>query len=268
MLGSDLAEELKNYDPICWDIKDLDITKEGLVKEKITALKPDMIINCAAYTDVDGCETNKEICFDVNANALKYLAKTANQINAIMIHISTDYVFNGIKKEGYKEDEEVGPINEYGKSKAEGEENIIINTKKYYIIRTAWLFGKNGKNFVNTILKLAKEKPFLEVVNDQFACPTYTRDLAKQIKYIIRTKQPFGIYHVTNYGVCSWFEFAKEILNQARVNKKVRPINSEKLKRAAKRPKYSILVNTKLPNLRPWKEALKDYLTEIGETNG
>lgn len=265
MLGTALAEELKDLNPICWGKDDLDITKEDQVKEKIGKLKADIIINCAGYTDVDGCEKNKEVCFNVNSTSSLYLTNIAKDIDATLVYISTDYIFKGDKKEGYKEHEKYSPINIYGKSKAEGEKIILNRLKKYYIIRTSWLFGKNGKNFVDTIIKLAKEKPFLEVVNDQVGCPTYAKDLAKQIRFIIKTKPPFGIYHITNREPCSWFEFAKEIINQTKIEKNINPITSEKLKRAAKRPQCSILINTKLPNLRPWKEALKDYLIEIGE---
>jgi dTDP-4-dehydrorhamnose reductase len=264
MLGQDLVSGFsddKNYEVFAWDRNEIDITNENKVKEKISDLKPEIIINAAAYTDVEGCEDNKDLCLKVNGEALKYLAKTCKENNAILIHYSTDYIFNGEEKEGYREDcDKINPVNYYGEAKALAEKNIKENCEKYYILRTSWLFGKNGKNFVDTMLNLAKKLKELKVVDDQHGKPTYTIDLAKRTKEIIENKEEFGTYHTTNEDETTWYEFAKEIFRQAGVNIKVNPCTSEEFPTKAKRPHYSSLINTKLNKMRSWKEALKDYL--------
>ena len=264
MLGQDLVTIFSgdnNYEVITLDRNEIDITKENEVKEKISKLKPEIIINAAAYTDVEGCEDNKDLCLKVNGQALKHLAKACQENNAILVHYSTDYIFNGEEKEGYKEDyDKINPINIYGEGKALGEKNIKENCEAYYILRTAWLFGKNGKNFVDTMLNLAKKLKELKVINDQHGKPTYTQDLAKRTKEIIENKEEFGIYHVTNEDETTWYEFALEIFRQAGVKIKVNPCTSEEFPTKAKRPHYSSLINTKLSKMRSWKEALGDYL--------
>lgn len=266
MLGQDLVKVFsadKNYDVIAWDLENLDITNKNDVFEKIGKLKPKIIINAAAYTDVDRCEdmAKKDLCMKVNGEAVGYLASCASKLNAILVHYSTDYVFSGKKQEGYKEDEkEIAPINFYGKSKALGEKKLKENTKKFYLIRTSWLYGKGGRNFVDTMLKLSKTKKELKVVNDQHGKPTYTLDLAKKTKELIDKNLPYGIYHITNEGETTWFSFAKKIFELAKINVKVIPCTSAEFPRPASRPAYSSLINTKLSPLRPWKEALKEYL--------
>ena len=257
MLGHALVEEFP--DAVAWDIEDLDITDEDIVFKKIIKENPDIIINAAAYTDVDGAETNKELCFKINAEAVKYIAKACKSIDSILVHISTDYVFDG-KTEGYGESDKKSPLSIYGASKALAEDYIMEILNKFYILRTAWLFGKNGKNFVNTINQLAQNKDSIDVVNDQKGCPTYTKDLAKKISSI--TKEPFGIYHITNSGSCSWYEFAKEIVKLCNLKCHVNPVSSDKFIRPAARPKYSVLLNAKTEPLRNWKHALKEYLEE------
>lgn len=264
MLGQDLVKVFsadRHYEVIAWDIKELDITNRKEVFEKISKLKPEIIINAAAYTDVDGCESAKDVCMRINGEAVGYLAKAAKKIDAVLVYYSTDYIFDGKKKEGYVEDEKnISPINVYGQSKALGERELQKNTNKYYLIRTSWLYGKAGKNFVDTMLKLAQTQKKLRVVCDQHGKPTYTVDLAKRTKELLESGRDFGIYHITNEGETTWYEFAKKIFELAKVDIKVLPCTTEDFPRPAKRPEYSILINTKLPPLRSWKIALFEYL--------
>lgn len=262
MLGTDLIKELsKNeYEVFGWDVQDIDITKEEDML-KIEKENPDIIINCAAYTQVDGAETEKKICYAVNVKGVKNLVNLSKKLDVPLIQISTDYVFNG-QKQGYDEDYKKDPINYYGITKSEGEDLIINNLKKYYIIRTSWLFGKNGKNFVETITRLCKEKDEIKVVNDQIGCPTYTKDLSKGIINIIKNKKDYGIYHITNSDKCSWFEFAEEIAGLQKLDCLIKSCTTEEFPRPAKRPKFSILNNSKTEKLRSWKEALKEYINE------
>ncbi len=258
ILGNEVTKVFP--DAIKWDIDDLDVTNEKIVIEKITKLKPELVINCTAYTDVDACEDRKEFCFKINGEAVGYIALACRKANAKLIHFSTDYVFDG-KKKGYDEDDKQNPINVYGASKYLGERRLIEKCESYYLIRLSWLFGKHGKNFVEAILRAAEGKPFLEVVNDQIGSPTYAVDVANKLKEII--KKPYGIYHLTNSGSCSWHDFAKQILKLADVKKEIKPITSAQLNSKVKRPAFSILNNNKLDNMRPWEEALKAYIAEI-----
>jgi dTDP-4-dehydrorhamnose reductase len=265
MLGTDLVKTFKNHDVTAWGSKDIDITDFQEVDSKIKALKPEVVINAAAYTAVDDCEINRDLAMKVNGEGPGNLAKVCSAINAILVHYSTDYIFNGQKKDGYNEDyNEIAPLNVYGESKALGEKLIRENCKKYYILRIAWLYGKNGKNFVDTMLKLGKEKPQLKVVNDQHGSPTYTADVAQRTKKILEAIKPnFGIYHATNSGNCTWYEFTKEIFRIKNISVKVAPCSTEEFPRPAKRPAYSILLNTKLPPMRSWQEALGEYLNQV-----
>ncbi len=261
MLGHDLVETFSEHEVIGWDRTDLDLTDFSLAEKKITDLKPELIINAAAYTAVDDAETNREIAMKINGEAVGNLAKIAKKLDVPIVHYSTDYVFNGENSDGYKEDEEqIAPLNVYGESKALGEKLLQANTDKFYLIRISWLYGKNGKNFVETMLKLAKEKDELGVIDDQVGCPTYTKDVALRTKEIVEGKLPFGIYHSANSGKASWYDFAKKIFELANVSIKVKPIPTEAYPLPAKRPKNSILLNTKLKPLRNWEEALKDYI--------
>jgi dTDP-4-dehydrorhamnose reductase len=264
MLGQDLAKVLADYQLTLWDKEEIDITDQNLADTKIGNLKPRIIINCAAYTAVDDCETHKDLALQLNNQAVGYLALLAKKIGAILVQISTDYVFNGQNVKGYTEDsEEFGPVNFYGESKLLGERTLKNIGGDYYLIRTSWLYGKNGKNFVETMLKLGPEKKQLKVVNDQFGKPTFTIDLSRQILYILSNNLPFGIYHATNEtkeGGISWFDFAQEIFKQAKLVVKVEPCSSLEYLRPAKRPSHSALINTKLPPLRNWEEALREYL--------
>jgi len=251
MLGSDLCKVFP--DAVKLTHHDLDITDREQVIESILKIKPDVVINAAAYTNVDGCEDNKELAFQVNGYGPGYIAEACARVGATLVHFSTDYVFDGSKKE-YVESDIPNPINVYGHSKLLGEKKIIENMDDYRIVRISWLFGIHGKNFVETMLKLSREMDTVKVVNDQFGKPTYTMDLASKVKEIIELEP--GIYHITNDGICSWYEFASSIIDN------VIPCTSEEFPRKAKRPKYSVLVNTKTEPMRHWREALKTYLQE------
>ncbi|MDP7116341.1 MAG: dTDP-4-dehydrorhamnose reductase [Candidatus Woesearchaeota archaeon] len=261
MLGTDLKKLFP--DATAYDLPELDITDKQAVDKAFSTLMPEAVINAAAYTDVDGAESNEQQAYAINADAVKNIAEAAKKINAIVVHYSTDYVFEGKDKEGYKEEDYKNPLNVYGNSKSQGEDFLINETKQFYLIRTAWLFGKNGKNFVYTMMELGKTKPELSVVNDQIGSPTYTVDLARVTKQLLDEKKPFGVYHATNSGSCSWHEFACEIMKQANLSPKVSPCTTDEFPRPAKRPSFSILKNTKLPKLRQWKQALKAFMEEI-----
>jgi len=264
MLGQDLAQALNDLDIIAWDQADLDITDQGAVNNQISKLKPKIIINTAAYTAVDDCETNQELALQVNGEAVGYLAQAAKDNQAVLLHISTDYIFNGLNINGYNEDsQEFGPQSVYGQSKLKGEERLKQINPNYYLIRTSWLYGKNGKNFVETIKRLGQEKDQLKVINDQFGKPTFTVDLAKQIRYILDNNLDFGTYHITNQtaeGGISWYDFARKIMKLSGLQTKVNPCSTAEYPRPAKRPQYSALNNTKLPQSPDWEEALSRYL--------
>lgn len=261
MLGQALRAAFSDYDVTAWDRAELDITNEAAVREKIPVLKPEVIINAAAYTNVDGAETDRAAAFLVNTDGVKNLANVAKEIGAKVVHYSTDYVFSGDRQAGYKEDDVPGPaLNVYGESKLAGEQALKKSSCTYYLIRTAWLYGAGGKNFVDTMLKLGREKKEVSVVNDQHGSPTYTQDLARYTKELLEKNFPSGVYHGINAGVTTWFEFAQEIFAAAGLAVTVTPVSSAKFTRPAKRPVWGVLLNTKGPAMRPWQEALHDYL--------
>jgi dTDP-4-dehydrorhamnose reductase len=261
MLGHELVKEFKNdHELVLWDREQIDISKKEDVIKKIGDLWPDVVINAAAYTAVDEAESNKDLVYKVNGCAVGFLATACKEVNALLIHFSTDYVFDGENHNGYKENHPYNPINIYGKSKALGEKMILDVSPRYYIIRTSWLFGKHGKNFVETMLRLAGENKDIKVVNDQFGSPTYAKDLASEVKKLVESQNPYGIYHITNSETCSWYDFAVKIFELSSLNLKIKPVKSEEFPTPAKRPIYSMLINTKLPPMRKWEEALKDYL--------
>ena len=210
MLGSDLREVLKNFELICTGSKDLDITDEEGVMDFINEHCPDLVINAAAYTAVDDCETHYDEAYAVNAIGPKNLAMACNKINVPLIHISTDYVFEGSKRTPLIESDKLGPKSAYGKTKLAGEKFIQEKTEKYFILRTSWLYGLHGKNFVSTMLDLAESHDEITVVDDQIGSPTYSLDLAVAITNLLHSDK-YGIYHVTNEGECSWYEFSKLI---------------------------------------------------------
>ncbi len=235
------------------------------------------IINCSGYTNVDRAETEKELAFKINGDGVKNISLIAKELDALLIHISTDYVFDGKKKEPYNEDDKTNSLSVYGKSKLKGEEYIKEILDKYFIIRTAWLYGKYGKNFVYTMLNLFNEREEVKVVADQYGSPTYTKDLAETILMIIeKGLSEYGIYHFTNEGATTWYEFARAIYRVGRevgvVTKEtsILPLTSEEYPTPAIRPKYSILDKSKIKallgiNIRKWEEALREFLNLLKE---
>jgi dTDP-4-dehydrorhamnose reductase len=270
MLGKDLMgilpSSFPNEEVVGWDIEDIDIQKEEETLIKIEKLRPSIVIHVAAYTDVDGCELDVEKAFSVNAEGTKHIALAASRCRAKVIYLSTDYVFDGNKREPYLESDPPSPLNVYGHSKWKGEQYIQERLKSALIIRTQWLYGRYGKNFVTSILRQAREKKVLSIVNDQIGSPTYTADVAKAISVLIRCGV-HGIFHVANSDLCTWYTFGQAILKLSGINRvKVIPISSKESGRLAVRPSYSVLSCQKLKketglSLRPWSEALKDYLT-------
>jgi len=264
-LGLELQKQLQNksleYIPL--DLPEFDITNLDMVIKKITKETPDLIINCAAYTDVDGCENNTDTAYKVNALGAKNLAISAEKVGAKLVHVSTDYIFNGLGEKPYNEYDSSDPQTVYGQSKLLGEKFVQQFSSKFFIFRTAWLYGE-GNNFVRTMLRLAVENDELNVVNDQIGSPTSTVDLAKAIIDLMETEH-YGLYHATCEGKCSWYDFAKKIFEIKNIDIKVNPVSSDQFKRDAERPKYSVLDNYILKlidqnNFRHWEESLKEYL--------
>lgn len=264
LLGYALHKVLSSfYEIIAPSHSECDVTNQKNLEKQILSTNPDIIINSTGFTAVDDAETHKTEAVKLNSEAVKNLAQISANKNIPLMHFSTDYVFNGEKSEGYSESDSPSPVSVYGASKAEGEKELIKNTKKFWLIRTAWLYGPSGKNFVDTIINLArknKNKP-LKIVDDQIGNPTLTLDLAQAVLPLLKGKS-YGIYHIVNSGICSWYEFAKEIFNILGIPQEIIPITSSELNRPAPRPKYSILQNTRLPALRSWKQALTAYLKE------
>ncbi|WP_040204217.1 dTDP-4-dehydrorhamnose reductase [Neobacillus jeddahensis] len=267
-LGQDVVLELtrKNHEAIGTDRNQLDITNEAEVFSFINEVKPDVILHCAAYTNVDAAEENEDLAYQINASGTEYLAKAAQQIGAKMLYISTDYVFDGTASEPYEVDEQTKPLGAYGRTKLAGEELLQKHLRESFIVRTAWVFGIHGHNFVKTMLRLGEERGEVGVVHDQVGSPTYTVDLAKFMVELMETDK-YGIYHATNSGVCSWYEFAVEIFKQAGLNVTVNPLTSDQFPRPAARPNYSVLSKKKieergLTSLRDWEDALTAYLQE------
>jgi dTDP-4-dehydrorhamnose reductase len=269
MLGNDLLIELGcRHEVTGMDIDEIDIVSAAQCREAVDEITPEIVVNAAAYTNVDGCEKAKDECFAVNAEAVKNIAEACRGKNICIVHFSTDYVFDGSGTEPYKEDHPCNPINTYGASKLAGERYLQDLAKKYILIRTAWLYGKNGKNFVRTIMEKARIVGQLEVVDDQVGSPTYTKDLAAAVALLIDGKAT-GIFHITNRGSCSWYQFAVKILQESGMTGvDVTPIKSDKLVRLAKRPAYSVLSMQKFIQktgkiMQPWQLALQDYLKNV-----
>jgi dTDP-4-dehydrorhamnose reductase len=265
-LGFDVVNELKKrgHEAIGVDIDEMDITDEVSVNRVIRAAAPDAVIHCAAYTAVDAAEENEELCRNVNAKGTEYIAKVCRELDIRMMYISTDYVFDGQGTRPWEPDDEREPLNVYGQTKYEGELAVEENLAKYFIVRIAWVFGVNGKNFIKTMLNLGKTHDKLTVVADQIGSPTYTYDLARLLVDMIETEK-YGRYHATNEGLCSWYEFACEIFNQAGMNVKVEPVGSDQYPVKAKRPMNSRMSKDKLDEngfsrLPSWQDALKRYL--------
>jgi dTDP-4-dehydrorhamnose reductase len=277
-LGNEIRRLCRNFpglEFIFTDVDMLDITNPDAVSVFMEASKPAIVVNCAAYTNVDGAEVDVKNVRKINSLAPQVLAAACAMQDAFLIHISTDYVFDGQATEPYTEDDETNPVSVYGNSKLEGEEKIKTVFDNYLIIRTSWMYSEFGHNFVRSIIALAKDRESLEIVNDQIGSPTYARDLANTIidiiiKSILNPKAYLpGIYHYANQGTCSWYDFAQEILNITGIKTcKLIPISTEQFPAVAKRPKYSVLDTTKvrqsfgigIPN---WRDSLRECLSAI-----
>lgn len=268
-LGHDVMNELakRGHEGVGVDVQEMDITDPEAVDKVITEAKVDSVIHCAAYTAVDNAEDQADICRRVNAYGTENIAKVCKKLDIPMLYLSTDYVFDGEGTRPWEPDDKRDPLNVYGQTKYEGELAIEENLEKYFIVRIAWVFGVNGKNFIKTMLNLAQNHDTLTVVDDQVGSPTYTYDLSRLLVDMIETDK-YGRYHATNEGLCTWYEFAVEIFRQAGVQVKVVPVSSEEFKAKAKRPHNSRLNKDKLDEmgferLPSWQDALSRYLQII-----
>ena len=265
-LGSDVVKELlkRGYSTLSPNRSEFNLCSEDSIRNYILNSNCEAIVHCAAYTQVDKAEDEKDLCIKINATATKHIVKCAKILDIPMIYISTDYVFDGTKDGEYTENDETNPINIYGESKLAGEKYVQEILDKYYIVRTSWVFNINGKNFIETMLRLSKANNQLSIVNDQIGSPTYTKDLSRLLVDMLETSK-YGLYHATNEGYCSWYEFANTIFKLANINIDIMAINSNEYASRAKRPLNSKLSKDKLIEygfkpLPNWEDALKDYL--------
>ena len=263
-LGYDVVKrlQLQNIECLGVDIGDFDITDKDQVNKAIAEYVPNVVVHCAAYTAVDRAEDERELCHRINVTGTQNIADACKTVDAKMVYISTDYVFDGEGEKPFEVTDKPDPINYYGQTKYEGELAVQSTLLRYFIVRISWVFGINGNNFVKTMLRLGKERDEISVVADQVGSPTYTYDLAKLLVEMIKTEK-YGIYHATNEGYCSWYEFACEIFKQAGINTMVIPIRTEDYPTKALRPKNSKLNKKsiyciyRLPN---WKRSLEFFL--------
>ena len=270
-LGYDVVNELKkrNIEAVGVDIDEMDITDASSVDKVIKEASPDAVIHCAAYTAVDAAEDNVDICRKVNKDGTQNIANVCKELDIKMIYISTDYVFDGEGTRPWEPDDKPDPLNIYGLTKYEGEVAVTSTLSKYFIVRIAWVFGVNGKNFIKTMLNLAKTHDSLTVVNDQFGSPTYTYDLARLLVDMVLTDK-YGIYHATNEGIITWYDFACEIFKTAGLNVKVSPVPASEYPAKAKRPSNSRMSKQKLVDngfelLPTWQDALERYIKILKE---
>lgn len=265
-LGTDVAAELKKrgHEAIGADLPETDITDKNATEKFISESKADAVIHCAAFTNVDLAESEKEACKKINFYGTLNIAQSCRKHGIKLLYISTDYVFSGEGTDAFETDSPKSPCNFYGESKLYGENAVCENCDKAFIVRISWVFGENGKNFVKTMLRLSKEKESLTVVDDQIGSPTYTKDLSRLLCDMIETEK-YGIYHATNEGYCSWAQFASKIMNLSGASTKIIPVKSEEYKTVAVRPKNSRLSKKSLDEngfkrLPDWEDALKRYL--------
>ena len=269
LLGTNIAPLFQqNFDLTICDIDTWDITDRESGKSHIEKYRPDVLINLAAITDVDGCEDKRELAEKVNADGAGIVADLCREHNVRFVHISTDYVFDGKKTVPYKENDPTNPMSVYGTTKLLGERAVFENNPSSLIIRAQWLYGKGGENFITKVVKIAQQSGTLRVVNDQRGSPTYTKDLAEPLIALIEKGKP-GIYHLANSGSCTWFDFAREIFTLLKMDVSITPISSAELERKAPRPSYSVFDMWKFQKdtglkMRPWQEALREYLATIG----
>jgi len=265
MLGHDLVDILSLENEVSTTtIYTLDITDIDKTVETVKSINPDVVVHAAAFTDVDGSESNADLAYKVNVLGTRNVAVASREADSALVYICTDYVFDGTKGSPYYEYDPTNPLGVYGKTKQLGEVYIRHVLNKFYIVRTSWLYGYHGPNFVTTMLNLAQTTDRISVVNDQIGSPTYTVDLAKAISELIK-KPSYGIYHITNRDHCSWYDYAREIFKIAEIDVEVKPVTTEEFPRPAPRPKYSVLENYNwkmegFPAIRSYKEALKDYM--------
>lgn len=261
-LGSELCRALSGETIIAEDLPSFDLTRAGISEEIVEAC-PDVIIHAGAYTDVDGAEREPDRATAVNVRGTEQVAKAAVRAGARLLYLSTDYVFDGLRQEPYREQDVPRPVNHYGLTKWQGEQVVLSSGAKALVVRTAWLFGRSGKNFVKSIMRAAQSQPCLKVVNDQRGCPTYAEDLAQAIVFLLH-RDVDGIVHVTNRGACTWHEFAEAIVQEMGLSVPVLPITTEQAGRLAKRPAYSVLSGERLASLGfalpDWKQALKRFV--------
>ncbi len=273
--GGMLATALLNvltpvFDVTAFTETQLDITDRDAVLKTIKDIKPDVVVNAAAYTAVDKCEEEQKTAKLVNGFAVGYIAEAVKITGARLFHISTDYIFDGDKDGPYTEEDKPNPVSVYGLSKLIGERELVRFTDNYVIIRTQWMFGENGKNFVDTIIQLAEQKDELKIVDDQYGSPTYTRDVAVMIKWFIENSNVRKqIFNFSNEGIVSWYGFARGILKLAGIGTKLVPVDSSAIQRAARRPHNSALDKTKIKqvtriDIRPWYDALYEYMKRTG----
>jgi dTDP-4-dehydrorhamnose reductase len=263
MLAQDAAQIFADsgYEVLQAKKSDLDVTNLTQIRDFFSKNVIDFVFHAAAYTKVDDAETNQELAFLVNSKGAKNVAIATREKSIPIIYISTDYVFDGEKGSPYLVDDKKNPINVYGASKAAGEEEVKKENPMHYIARTSWLYGKNGPNFVDTMLKLAKTQKEIRVVNDQFGCPTWTVEVAARIKKLIEDKAAFGTYHLCSYGVASWFDLAKKIFEIAKIDVEVVAVNTDQFLRPARRPKFSAMESNKA--IKDWKSGLEKYLNKL-----
>ncbi|AWX58567.1 dTDP-4-dehydrorhamnose reductase [Brevibacillus brevis] len=268
-LGVDVTSifQQKGHEVWSYGKDELDITSIQQLKQIVGRIRPDLIVHTAAYTKVDQAEADRETAFRINALGTRNVAVMADQVNAKLIYISTDYVFDGRQNHPYDEFSPVNPQTVYGKSKLAGEEFVQQLCKRYFIVRTSWVYGQAGANFVKTMLQLASKQSELTVVHDQFGCPTYTVDLAAFLTKLAETEL-YGVYHASNRDKCSWYEFATAIFEETgREDVRITPVTTEQFKRPAPRPAYSVFDHMAIrlngfEPLRPWREALREFLKE------
>jgi dTDP-4-dehydrorhamnose reductase len=265
MLGHDLVDSLSAENEISTTTIDtLDITDINKTIKTVKEINPDVVVNAAAFTNVNECESKFDLAYKVNVLGTRNVAVACREVDSALVYISTDYVFDGTKGSSYYEYDQTNPLSAYGKTKYLGEVYTRDILDKFYIVRTAWLYGYHGPNFVTTMLNLAKTNDTISVVNDQVGSPTYTVDLANAIEQLIK-KPAYGIYHVTNSEYCSWYEYAKEIFDIAGIDVEVKPVTTEEFPTPALRPEYSVLENYNwkmegFPEIRSYKEALREYM--------
>jgi dTDP-4-dehydrorhamnose reductase len=265
MLGHDLVDILSAENEISTTTIDtLDITDINKTIKTVKEINPDVVVHAAAFTNVDGSESNPDLAYKVNVLGTRNVAVACSEADSALVYICTDYVFDGTKGSPYYEYDQTNPLSVYGKTKHLGEVYIRDILNKFYIVRTAWLYGFHGPNFVTTMLNLAKTNDTISVVSDQIGSPTYTVDLANAIAQLIK-KPAYGIYHVTNSEHCSWYEYAREIFDIAGIDIELKPVTTEEFGSPAPRPKYSVLENYNwkmegFPEIRSYKEALRAYM--------